>query len=75
MVHETEASEWDSVADLRRQLQAQLELPPKLQYHDGRRGGGHELLFRGELLGEHMLLADYELATGDTVHFAVRRSL
>ena len=68
------ASEWDSVGDVRRQLQELLDLPPGLRYEHGRhREGGHELIARGgQLLGEHLFLADYELQTGDTLYFAVR---
>ena len=75
-VHVAACSPWDSVADLRQQLQEELELPPRLRYVDRRgRSGGHELIFRSQLLGEHLLLQDYDLVDGDTVHFAVRREV
>lgn len=77
IVHSVCASEWDSVGDLRRQLQQQLELPESLRYeHDRHRDGGHELIAPGgRLLGEHLFLADYELCHGDTLYFAVRRAV
>ena len=47
-----------------------------MRYVDRRgRSGGHELIFRSQLLGEHLLLQDYDLVDGDTVHFAVRREV
>ena len=72
-IREVSASEWDSVADLRMQLQAELGLPEQLRQGGRQRGGGHhELIFRGQLLGEHLFLGpDYEIADGDLVHFAV----
>ena len=75
-VHEVTCSPWDSVADLRQQLQVEVDLPERMRYVD-RRGasGGHELIFRSQLMGEHLLLQDYGLVDGDTVHFAVRQQL
>lgn len=75
-VHLLRASEWDSVGDVRRALQEQLRLSPSLRYEHGRhREGGHELIARGgQLLGEHLFLADYELRSGDTLFFAVRQN-
>jgi hypothetical protein len=69
-VREVHTSAWDSVADLRMLLEAELELPERL-----RRGGRrHELIYRGQLLGEHLFLGpDYEIADGDIVHFAAAR--
>lgn len=73
-VHLVRASEWDSVGDVRRLLQQQLELPMNLRYEHGRhREGGHELIAPGgRLLGEHLFLADYEIRDGQTLYFAVR---
>ena len=65
----------DSVADLRIELQELLALPPRLKYRHRRDGAGHELVLRGELLGEHLLLRDYGVRDGDTLHFAVRTDL
>jgi len=75
-VHEVTCSPWDSVADLRQQLQVEVDLPERMRYVD-RRGasGGHELIFRSQLMGEHLLLQDYGLVDGDTLHFAVRQQL
>jgi len=75
-VHEVTCSPWDSVADLRQQLQVEVDLPERMRYVD-RRGasGGHELIFRSQLMGEHLLLQDYGLVDGDRVHFAVRQQL
>jgi hypothetical protein len=73
VVHDVHASSWDSVADLRATLQEVLELPEMLRHGDLRnRAGGHEVLYRGQLMAEHLLLADYELNDGDTLHFAVK---
>ena len=75
-VHAVRCSPWDSVADLRQQLQVELRLPEPMRYaHRRGASGGHELIFRSQLLGEHLLLQDYGLVDGDTVHFAVRRQL
>ena len=67
------ASEWDSVGDVRRLVQAQLELPGELRYEHARHNeGGHELIAPGGvLLGEHLFLSDYGLRDGDVLHFAV----
>ena len=75
-VHAVECSPWDSVADLRQQLQVEVGLPERMRYVN-RRGasGGHELIFRSQLMGEHLLLQDYGLVDGDRVHFAVRQQL
>ena len=75
IVHEVHASQWDSVGDLRRQLQTELHLPPKLRYeHTRHREGGHEIIAAGGLLlGEHLFLADYGVSDGDTLHFAVHQ--
>ena len=75
-VHEVRASLFDSVADLRSQLEAELELPrPQAQGDDRRRrSSGNELIYRAQLLGEHLFLADYDIRDGDVVHFAVRSS-
>ena len=74
VVHTVNASSWDSVADLQSLLQELLELPERLRHGNLRnRGGGHEVLYRGQLMAEHLLLADYELSDGDTLHFAVKR--
>ena len=74
--HEVACSLWDSVADLRQQLQHELELPPRLRYDSLRgRSGGHELIYRSQLMGEHLLLQDYGVVDGDTIHFAVRQQL
>ena len=49
-------------------------LPEQLRHGNRRnRGGGHEVLYGGQLMAEHLLLADYELSDGDTLHFAVKR--
>ena len=73
---EVACSLWDSVADLRQQLQHELELPPRLRYDSLRgRSGGHELIYRSQLMGEHLLLQDYGVVDGDTMHFAVRQQL
>ena len=75
-VHAVTCSPWDSVADLRQQLQVELGLPEPMRYvHRRGASGGHELIFRSQLMGEHLLLQDYGLVDGDTVHFAVRRQL
>ena len=74
-IREVATSAWDSVADLRLLLQKELDLPERLQ-HGGRQigGGQHELIYRGQLLGEHLFLGpDYEIADGDIVHFACAR--
>ena len=65
------ATEFALVLDLRQQGR---DLPERLRLGGGRqRGDRHELIFRGELLGEHLFLADYNVADGDTMHFACRR--
>ena len=71
-VHEVQCSAFDSVADLRMQLQAELDLPERLR-HGIRHSGGHELIYHAQLLGEHLFLADYEIEDGDTLYFAVRQ--
>ena len=71
-VHEVQCSAFDSVADLRMQLQAELDLPERLR-HGIRQNGGHELIYHAQLLGEHLFLADYEIEDGDTLYFAVRQ--
>ena len=70
-VREVQASAFDSVYDLRIQLQEELELPQHLR-HGGRQGSGHELIYKAQLLGEHLFLADYGVADGDVLHFATR---
>ena len=74
-VQTVQASQWDSVGDLRRVLQDQLDLAPGLRYeHTRHLEGGHDLIAHGGLLlGEHLFLADYELADGDVLHFAVNQ--
>ena len=75
-VHEGRCSPWDSVADLRQQLQVEVGLPERMRYADRRdSSAGHELIFRSQLMGEHLLLQDYGLVDGDRVHFAVRQQL
>lgn len=69
-VHLLEASVWDSVADVRAMLQAQLGLEPATR-GGRRRGAGDELIARGQLLGEHLFLHDYGVVHGDTLHYAV----
>ena len=77
-VVEVQTSAWDSVADLRMLLQETLGLP------DGGRGiggkqlgaGRHELIYRGQLLGEHLFLGpDYGVADGDELHFAAIKNV
>ena len=74
-IREVFTSEWDSVADLRMLLQAELGLPERLRHGGRQRGGGqHELIYKGQLLGEHLFLGpDYAIADGDIVHFAAAR--
>ena len=73
-VRELHVSAWDSVADVRIMLQQEIELPERLR-HGGRQfSERHELIFRGQLLGEHLFLADYGISNGDVLHFACRRS-
>ena len=39
-----------------------------------RNAGRHELIYRGQLLGEHLFLGpDYQIRDGDIVHFAARK--
>ena len=74
MVYDVEVSEWDSVADLCSMLHELLGLHLASSGPRRSHSGRHELLFRGQLLAEHLLLADYELRDGDMLHFAVRRN-
>ena len=71
-VREVASSAFDSVADLRMLLEEQLALPERLRRGRSRRHGPqHELIYRGELLGEHLFLSDYGIQDGDILHFAV----
>lgn len=72
VVHEVHVSGWDSIGDVRLLLQDALGLPESLRHPRRARRGGHELIFRGQLLGEHLFVRDYDLRDGDTVHFACR---
>ena len=72
IVHDVHSSAFDSVADLRMQLQEEFQLPEALR-HSLRHSGGHELIYRSQLLGEHLFLIDYGISDGDTLHFAVRK--
>ncbi|KAL1511066.1 hypothetical protein AB1Y20_005889 [Prymnesium parvum] len=76
VVYEVTASEWDSVADLRARLQERVDLPDGRRHGNLRnRLGGHEIIYKGQLMAEHLLLADYELNDGDILHFAARRDV
>ena len=72
-VTEVCTSAFDSVADLRMQLEEELAVPEALKRGGRRRGDGgqHELIYRGQLLGEHLFLGDYDINDGDLLHFAV----
>lgn len=72
-VTEVCTSAFDSVADLRMQLEEELAVPEALKRGGRRRGDGgqHELIYRGQLLGEHLFLGDYDIKDGDLLHFAV----
>lgn len=74
-VYEVDASQWDSVADLHVMLQGVLQIPQQLRHQSKRgRSGGHELLSKGQLMADHLLLADYALCHGDILHFAMRHN-
>ena len=77
-IREVLTSGWDSVADLRMLLQEELGLPdaPHARTSAKKVGGAqHELIYRGQLLGEHLFLGpDYQIADGDVVHFAAARA-
>jgi hypothetical protein len=73
-LHETTASLFDSVADLRMQLQDELDLPNGSRHRHQQRGEGrYELIHRGQLLGEHLFLSDYGLADGNIMYLACLR--
>jgi len=39
----------------------------------GRRVGGNELVWRGQLLAEHLFVQDYAIASTDMIHYVVCR--
>ena len=67
------ASEWDSVADVKLLLLHELRLGDSGEPVRGR-GSRDELIFGGQVLGEHLFLADYGVTDGCTLHFARRRT-
>lgn len=73
-VHEVIVSPWDSVADVRAMVQEVLQIPPNVRLISSRtRGLEHALIYKGQVMAEHLLVADYELSNGDILHFAMVR--
>jgi len=70
--HEVLASEWDSVADVKLLLLRELRLEAHGELARGPRSRD-ELIFGGQLLGEHLFLADYGVSDGCTLYFARHR--
>lgn len=72
---EVAASSWDSVADLILKIQKLIGLmEPRLHDNHRHRDRPYELVHRGQLLADHLLLVDYDLTNGDKLHFVVKKS-